>query len=227
MSHMKVYLLACTLCIYACSVVRCSQHPEAPGSTSNRPSHPPDFSAGSRSNELQAEYNGILAMLKQESINFGIPNLRDVTSGTQTETRMWVGFGLVVPSCFILNNRSDGNEALYVGPKIVGSQAVLDAEGKVLITKTTLPAPKSGWDDFEQFLKSRGVDKTLRLTPGKEPTLAADASYIVIEVKSGDSYSMVFYSLAKESGGRPKALEVCRKVEQEFGMHMGCGGARS
>lgn len=226
MSYMMATLLACTLCIYACSIARCSRNPEAPGSTTNRPPHPPDSSAGSRSNELQAEYNDILVMLKQESTNFGIPNLRDVTSGSQTETRMWVGFGLAIPICFILNNRSGENTASYVGPEIVDNHAVLDTEGKVLITKTTLPAPKSGWDDFERFLKSRGVDKTLRLSPAKEPTTNPDVSYIVIEVKSGDSYSMVFYSLTKESGDRPKALEACQRVEQEFGIRMGCGGAR-
>lgn len=227
MSNMMATLLACALCIYACSVVQCSRNPEAPGATTNRPPHPPDSAAGSRSDELQAEYNGILAMLKEESINSGIPNLRDVTAGPQTETRMWVGFGLAVPKCFILSNRSDENAAFYVGPKVVGNRAVLDAEGKVLITKTTLPAPKSGWDDFERFLKSRGVDKTLRLAPVKEPTADVDVRYIVIEVKSGDSYSMVFYSLSEESGDRPKALEVCQRVEQEFGILMGCGGARS
>jgi hypothetical protein len=175
---------------------------------------------------LQDEDNAIQKMIKQESINFGIPNLRETKVQLQNETRIWVGFGLSIPRCFILINTDDDNKAFYVAPKIVGNKAVMDADGKVLIATTALPAPKSGWNEFKKFLNEQGVDKTLSPSPKDKSISGPDEQYIVIEVKSRDTYGMAFYSLFQGKDEIRRALEVCQRIEQDFAISMDCGEER-
>jgi len=53
-----------------------------------------------------------------------------------------------------------------------------------------------------------------------------DEEAIAIEVKSPGNYEMVFYTLSTRSEDGHKALQVCRKIEQEFGIMMGCAEVR-
>src|SRR5437868_14668638 len=41
--------------------------------------------------------------LKRESLRLGIGNLREAATDDETEIRIWVGFGIAYPRCFILN----------------------------------------------------------------------------------------------------------------------------
>jgi hypothetical protein len=92
------------------------------------------------------------------------------------------------------------------------------------VTKATLDPPKSGWDEFEKFLKAQGIDSPMRLSQESSQYIRSpDMQVIVIEVKSGDGYSMVFFHLDNKSDDAQRALSVCRRIEQDFYINMYCG----
>ncbi len=53
-----------------------------------------------------------------------------------------------------------------------------------------------------------------------------DEEAMAIEIKSNGKYELVFYTLSTRSEDGHKALEVCRRIEQEFKVKMGCGEPR-
>jgi hypothetical protein len=164
----------------------------------------------------------VRTQIKRESAKLGIDNLRDASLGSESQIRIWVGFGLAYSRCIILRNVSGTREGIYVGPMIVESRAPINAR-KVSFTKKPLSAPKSGWDDLYKFLRVQGIESTIGLSSDEQFIPAPDGEIIVMEIKSGKEYSMAFFSLYTESEDGQKALNVCRKMEQEFGITMGCG----
>jgi len=169
------------------------------------------------------QYETIQKAIVRESSKLKIGKLKDMVSSPETETRVWVGFGLAYPRCVILRNLNGKQDALYIAPRIIGGNAALDVRGKVIRAKVPLPPPKSGWAEFGRFLKSKGIESPLRLSPDKGHVPDPDQESIVVEQKSQGSYNMVFFPLYTESKDGEKALAVCRRIEQEFHIRMGCG----
>src|SRR2546427_8164698 len=50
---------------------------------------------------LQAQVEAIQGAIKRESLELKINNLKDAASNAETEIRIWVGFGMLYPRCFI------------------------------------------------------------------------------------------------------------------------------
>src|SRR5712691_2642870 len=58
-----------------------------------------------RQKELQRQYEAMRSMIKRQSLIAGLKNLGESASThSETEIRIWVGFGLAYPRCFILKN---------------------------------------------------------------------------------------------------------------------------
>ncbi len=177
-----------------------------------------------RKADLQNRYQDMLDEIKRESLKSKMNNLREEgLSDSEAEIRIWIGFGLAYPRCFILRYSNGNPTAFYLAPKPNGTKAATDSSGEVLIAKTVLNAPASGWEEFNRFLKEEGIDYPLRLSLDESQISDPDAESMVVEVRSGTRYSMVFFSLHADSQDGRKALEVCRRIEREFKVRMGCG----
>ena len=68
----------------------------------------------------------------------------------------------------------------------------------------------------------QGIDSPLKLSLDNEHVVDPDEESIVVEVKSGTLYSMVFFSLSPGNADGRKVVAVCRMVEREFNVIMGC-----
>jgi hypothetical protein len=183
-------------------------------------SRPDDLKRGKDS---QTQYEAIQNRIKGEYLKLKIMNLKEAVSDSENETRIWVGFGLTYSRCLVLKHLNGKQKAFYIGPNIIGSKAEMDMKGEVLITETVLDDPQSGWGELDRFLKEQGVDSPIKLSLDEQHMPDPDEQYIVVETKSGALYSMVFFSLYTETEDGQKALKVCRRMEQEFNVRMGCG----
>ena len=152
--------------------------------------------------------------ITNEAQKIGIKNLKDTGRGPGTEIRVWVGFGLLYPRCFIMTERNGRREAFHITAKRNAN--------RISTPKLLLVSPKSGWDEFSSFIKQHGIDSPLKLSLDKQSEFDPDEEAIVIEVMSNGKYEMVFYDYSNTSGDGRKAIAVCRKIDQEFGIQMGC-----
>jgi hypothetical protein len=183
----------------------------------------------SRSDDLKSKeiaqlvYEAVRKEIKDESLNLSLKNLREVASDAEFETRVWVGFGLMYPRCFILKKQDGKQQAFYIGPKVISNKSAMGVKEEVSMSPTVLDTPKSGWDMFDRFLKEQGIDSPLKLSLDEKYTLDPDGEIIAVEVKSGTTYSMAFYPIFTKSTDGQKVLSVCRRIEQEFDIGMGCG----
>ena len=178
--------------------------------------------------DLQNRYEDMLHAIKQESLKSRITNLsEEILSDSETEIRFWVGFGLAYPRCFILRYSSRQPRAFFLAPKTSGAKGAIHTSAEVSRVRTVLNAPASGWDEFNSFLKGEGIDYPLQLLGEENQIVDPDAESIVVEIKSGTRYSMVSYSLDPDTDDGRKVVEVCRRIEREFNVWMGCGGSTS
>ena len=152
--------------------------------------------------------------IKERSLRVGIKNLKDTVRQPGTEVRIWVGFGLLYPRIFIMRERNGRRQAFHITAKRNGK--------RITTPKILLKTPNSGWNEFAEFIKKQGIASPLKLSPDKEPEFDPDEEIIAIEVKSRGKYDMVYYESGTKSGDGRKAMEVCKKLEQEFGIMMGC-----
>ena len=136
---------------------------------------------------MQAQVEAIQGAIKRESLELKINNLKDAASNAETEIRIWVGFGMLYPRCFIMKELNGRREAFYIAPKTNGSKTM---------TKISLESPKSGWNEFAEFIKKQGIDIPMRLSLDDQYMPDPDEESIAIEAKSHGNYGMVFYTLS-------------------------------
>ncbi len=166
--------------------------------------------------DLESRYEAMLIAIKGESAKLGMSSLRDSLNVPGTEVRVMVGFGLAFPRCFILRNSNGKYEAFFVTAKIVGGKAAMDRNRRILSTRIASPAPASGWDEFDRFLKDQGIESPIKLSLDDRYTPDPDQETIVVEVKTGSVYSMVFFFSNTESEDGKKAWAVWAKIRREF-----------
>lgn len=161
--------------------------------------------------------------IKSESKRSNIPNLKEVNLlASEVEMRIWVGFGRLYPRCFIMNTSNKTYKAYYISPKKVDIKTGGHVQEKVLMKKTMLKTPVSGWNKFTDFLKEQGIGNSIELSLDKEDSNDLDGEYIVIELKKGSYYSWIFFPVDTESTDGQKVLNVCKRIEQDFKVTMGC-----
>ena len=77
------------------------------------------------------------------------------------EIRVWVGFGLTVPRCLILRFVQQERHATHLTLKTARGRPSVGEKVEWVVSKTPLGIPKSGWDEFEKFLKSLTPDRSI------------------------------------------------------------------
>ncbi len=222
---MKLPSLTGMLIVIACFSSQCSQTSERVGGrrTSNSVSNIQSSSVVKDDDELNRRYQVMETEIKRASEKLAVENLKD-SIDDRDEIRVWVGFGLTYPRCFILRFVQEKRQATYLTLRTVRRSAAVGEKVEGVVTKTPLGTPKSGWGEFEKFLKSQGIDSPIRLSQeSSQYTPSPDGQRIAIEVKFGAAYSMVFFHLDNKGEDAQKALNVCRRIEQEFTIEMYCG----
>lgn len=157
--------------------------------------------------------------LKRESLKLNLEPLSE--SDSEDEIRLWVGFGLLTPRCFTSKRVGRVQKAMYYATKSKPAPEGAATKYGVEQIATVLGSPKSGWQNFEVFLRSRGIDSPIKLTSDLDLT-DTDGEDIIIEVRSRGVYSMVFFPTETKSLDGLKARDVCQKIENEFNIKMGC-----
>lgn len=215
--------IALTFAIVALAILSNQCAPDA--GVLNRPSNgptpspAPNISAedeARRRRSLQFAVEITQSAIKRESLQLKIGNLKDSQSKGGKEIRMWVGFGILVSRTFIMRELDGKQEALFITAK-PGNR-----KGEITMAKFPLAPPKSGWNEFAEFLRNHGIDSPLKLSLDERHEPDPDEEAIAIEVKSDAGYELVFYLLSSKTENARKAFDVCQKIEQEFGIQMGC-----
>jgi hypothetical protein len=158
--------------------------------------------------------------LKEESIKLNLQPLTENQS--QDEIRFWVGFGLITPRCFTLKRVKGAEESMYYATTSKRLPDAVPLRYQVENIATALASPKSGWTNLNGFLKTNGIDYPVGLKSDFNYLADPDGEMIVIEIKSAGAYSMVFFPTNTESPDGLKARSVCKKIEDEFNIKMGC-----
>jgi hypothetical protein len=167
-------------------------------------------------------YQQMLPELARVSKEAGMTNLKDTKlSNEQTELRLWRGFGLAIPVCFMLRIDHGNPAASFTAPKVVENRAVFH-DGRPVYVKTPLDAPHSGWANLLAYLKRNGIDDSINLAPDKRYEPYPDATALIWEMKNGSRHMMAFYIDATVSDDGKKAYAICETIENEFNIQLGC-----
>jgi hypothetical protein len=226
---MRGTILTFTIVAIAALSGECSQHSRVVDPQSNGATQPASPSAPIQNDvkvrkALEAQVEVMEGAIKRESLKLKIKNLRDYVPDAETEVRIWVGFGMLYPRCFMMKEFGERREAFYIARKTISGKT--GVHGGFRMTKLSLESPKSGWNAFAEFIKKQGIDFPMELSLDTQYLPDPDEESIAIEAKSEGNYEMVFYTLSTKSEDGHKALQVCRKIEHEFGITMGCPEVR-
>ena len=195
------------------SLIRLEQA-ETSVNASNEAKNGQTFSASRRvyKPELQFQQEIIRDALKRATVKLHLDDLHNIQLGpTESETRIWVGFGLLSPRCFVFKNVNGVNQALFFTVQRSRANAY------------ALTPPQSGWLTLEQILKSSGIRPPLQLKPDYQHLPDPDEELIVVELKSGAEYYLIYYPVATDTQDGKRVVELCRTIEEEFDVRMGCG----
>src|SRR6266404_6134762 len=162
---MRATILTFTIVALASLSNQCSRHSKVVNPQSNRATQsasPSSSIANDVKGEkaLQGQVEAIQGAIKRESLKLKINNLRDDVSDAETEIRIWVGFGMLYPRCFMMKELNGRREAFYIAPKTISGKT--DVQGEVPMTKLSLESPKSGWNEFAEFIKKQGIDSPMK-----------------------------------------------------------------
>lgn len=161
----------------------------------------------------ESEYESMLRAIQRESKKLGLRSLSEAAASSAPEVRIWVGFGLAYPRCLVLK-LDKGQEAAMFYTARRGKQTT--------ITGSSLNPPKSGWAALKTLLKERGITSPLTFALDDKQIPDADEELLAIEIASRGSYSMVFFPTVTQTSDGKRALEVCKTLEREFSIEMGC-----
>ncbi len=171
-------------------------------------------------------YDEMLGRVAGLSGQAGIGNLKDAKlPDDQREIRIWKGFGLTYPRCFILRIENGNASASFVSPKVIGAKAVFDKGNPVYATKV-LNAPHSGWVDLVTYLREQGIDSSIELSLDKHFIPDPDGEELVLEMRNASYHTMAYYNDSTVTGDGKKAFGICQKIEKEFDIHLGCHDER-
>jgi hypothetical protein len=214
---MKLRLLTVILATMLGLSLQCSQDSKRAGDSSKNTSV---STSQSESNaESKRRYDAMESEIESLSKELGIDNLKAIQG--RDEIRVWVGFGVTQPRLFILKLLDEPQASFYT----MRTSLQANDERRLNVPQSTpLSSPRSGWAEFENFLKTQGLDTPVRLTQESSDYLRSpDVQVIAIETRLGDKYSLVFYHLDNPSDDAKRALTVCKRIEADFNVNMYCG----
>ncbi|MGH9930826.1 MAG: hypothetical protein ACREA9_16570 [Pyrinomonadaceae bacterium] len=218
---MKPSLLACATLLIIGFSLQCSHTAEEAGGLNgnNSAGKPTGNSSTEDDAELKRRYDAMEIEIESASRKLNVENLKAVRG--IDEIRVWLGFGVTHPRLFILQ-LSGKRQAAFVTSTTHHAGSASDNMHDT-VTKASLSPPKSGWDEFEKFLKEQGVDSPIRLSQeSTDYVRSPDVQVIAIEARLGDYYGMVFFHLDNKNDNAQTALTVCRRIEHDFDVKMYC-----
>ena len=167
-------------------------------------------------------YDKMLLMVANLSKQTGVANLKDTKlRDGQTEIRIWIGFGLITPRCFMIAIRRGRASASFLTVRVRGNKAVY-RNGDFVYINPPVKAPRSGWGSFLAYLKQHGIGTSIELALDKREIVDEDSEELVLEMKSGSRHAMAYYNVSTASVDGKKALEVCQQIRNEFDVNLGC-----
>lgn len=168
---------------------------------------------------ITSDYESFLAQVRNAAAESHLNNLKDVSfAESQKEGRLWVGFDPTYAKAFVLTQINGEQTATLVSPAVTGR----GPQRHVVVRKIRLPAPKSGWPAFDEYLERQGffTPTSFKLDQGYKHD--PDGKYIVLEARLGNSYGLAFFGVRTESQDGRRLMEVCRRTQDEFGIWLGC-----
>jgi hypothetical protein len=160
-------------------------------------------------------YDEMLGQVAELSEQAEIVNLKEakLTDG-QSEIRIWKGFGMTYPRCFILRIENGNASGSFVSPKV--------NKRKIVYATKALNAPHAGWHDLMTYLREHGIDSSVDLSLDKYYHPDPDGETLVLEMRSGSYHSMAYYNDSTATVEGKKAFGICQKIEKEFDVVLGC-----
>ena len=214
---MKVILPALVLFLLASFLGQCSSRDvQSPPQSTNSNYSSPSSNQSSNEDNFKIPYDEIVGAIAKFSKQSGMDNLKDAKlSDSETEIRIWKGWGLAFPRCFVLKFRSGNADAFLVAPKKI-------VDGKGVYAKALLNSPRSGWNNLSISLKEQGIGSSVELAQDKNDIVDPDIELIIIEMKKESRHTMAYYTQSTETTDGKKAFAICRTIENEFEAHIGC-----
>jgi hypothetical protein len=219
---MKIILTAAIVVILGSFLGPCSSNDKQSFSTPNYNSATLSSKDSTSEGLPPIPYDEMLREVAGLSKQAGIANLKDANlRDAQTEIRIWKGFGLTYPRCFILGITNGIPAASYTAPKVIGSKAVFH-NGNAVYVNTPINAPHSGWDNLFAYLKEHGIGSSVDLALDKRYMPDPDSEELVLEMKNGPRHTMAYYDDSTATADGKRAFAICHKIENEFDIHLGC-----
>jgi hypothetical protein len=166
------------------------------------------------SNDMKKQQDrpdAVRAALKREGSKLNLEDLAELKLGpAENEIRVWVGLGVLVPRCFVFKSGNDLREASYL--------TIQDSAARTEV----LDPPHNGWPAFDRLLRAHKLTSPLELKPDAQYVADPDEEIIAIELKSGERYDLVYYSLGTQSEDGKSVVTLCQAIENEFTVRMGC-----
>jgi len=163
----------------------------------------------------------IEAILKKDSKTFGIDNLKEKGNPSDFELRIWSDDDVTLLHCLSIS-RSDGkwNASMFTGDMVLNRRTgYLDLK-KTRSLKNL--SPKSGWKEVDDVFFSKGIRFPFSYKIDEVNTPAPDGEIIKLELRSKEQYSLVFYQKFSDSDDAKKIIELCRWLQDEFNIDLGC-----
>lgn len=174
--------------------------------------------------ELAAKMKTISRAIAELSEDLNLQNLKGKKlTENETEIRIWAELGYEYLNCFILNKNNETWNAYYISSEI-GYNLVENQQDEAKVKKQSLLSPISGWKKFNDYLFLQGLHVPLQYSLDKKqfpPNF--DEGLIVLEIKEGADYDMVFYREFTKTKDGQAILNICKTVEHEFVVALGCG----
>lgn len=171
--------------------------------------------------DVNERIKGTEETLKKDSKTLGIENLKDKKAPADFELRIWSDQETLL-HCLLISNKDGKWEA-----SMLTGDLMLDRRTGYQYLKKTKSlknfSPKSGWKEISDVFSSRGIRfpfsyKIDEVNMPPEP----DEGLVKVELRSDKQYGLAFYQKLSDSDDAKKIIELCRWLQDEFDIDLGC-----
>lgn len=159
--------------------------------------------------------------LKKDSETFGIGNLKDKGDSSDFEVRIWSDQETLIHCLLISNKDGRWKASMFTGDMMLNRQTGYTYLKKTKSSKNL--SPKSGWKEVSDGLFGRGIrfPFSYRIDEANKPP-EPDEGLVKLELRSEKQYGLVFYQKFSDSDDAKKIIELCKWLQDEFDIDLGC-----
>lgn len=159
--------------------------------------------------------------LKKDSETFGIGNLKDKGDSSDFEVRIWSDQETLLHCLLISNKDGRWKASMFTGDMMLNRQTGYTYLKKTKSSKNL--SPKSGWKEVSDGLFGRGIrfPFSYRIDEANKPP-EPDEGLVKLELRSEKQYGLVFYQKFSDSDDAKKIIELCKWLQDEFDIDLGC-----